>query len=198
MNDQFKADTWAGKIFSLGKTVFERSSNKEVADLVGCANHGIVSRERKTVADKTGWSMPVGRQSSQDTTTAKPSQQPAAKPRKQTGSLPSKIEGFLVGLVDEVPDTWEPSNVYPIIDDDSVGWNRFIRRMADLDHGMVESFEKWLGRGATISRQGAFDVAAEAAAQWDRKIQAIALAESLIALGYGDKSPASLLMEIWV
>ncbi len=197
MNVQFKTDTWAGKIFSLGKTVFERSSNKEVADLVGCSNHGIVSRERKTVADKTGWSMPVGRQSSQDTTTAKPSQQPAAKPRKQTGSLPSKIEGFLVGMVDDVPDVWEPSHVYPIIDADEVSWNRFIRRMADLDASMVESFERWLGRGATLSRQAAFDEIVETYAQWDRKARAEVLARELLELGF-DKNPTAILREIWL
>ena len=197
MNVQFKTDTWAGKIFSLGKTVFERSSNKEVADLVGCANHGIVSRERKTVADKTGWSMPVGRQSSQETTTEKPSQQPAAKPRKQTGSLPSKIEGFLVGMVDDVPDVWEPSRVYPIIDADEVSWNRFIRRMADLDNGMIESFERWLGRGATLSRQAAFDEIVETYAQWDRKARAEVLARELLELGF-DKNPTAILREIWL
>ena len=195
MNDQFKPDTWAGKIFSLGKDVFEKSSNKEVSDLVGCANQGIVSRERKAVADKTGWSM-LGRAQA-TTTTAQPAQQPATKPRKQAGSLPSKIEGFLCGIVEEVPYVWEPCHVVSVIEEDSVAWNRFIRRMADLDESMVESFERWLGRGATMSRQASFDAVAEAAARWDRKARAESLARELLELGF-DKTPSAILREIWI
>lgn len=195
MNAQFKHDTWAGKIFSLGKDVFEKSSNKEVSDLVGCANQGIVSRERKAVADKTGWSM-LGRAQA-TTTTAQPAQQPATKPRKQAGSLPSKIEGFLCGIVEEVPYVWEPCHVVSVIEEDSVAWNRFIRRMADLDESMVESFERWLGRGATMSRQASFDAVAEAAARWDRKARAESLARELLELGF-DKTPSAILREIWV
>lgn len=195
MNAQFKPDTWAGKIFSLGKDVFEKSSNKEVSDLVGCANQGIVSRERKAVADKTGWSM-LGRAQA-TTTTAQPAQQPATKPRKQAGSLPSKIEGFLCGIVEEVPYVWEPCHVVSVIEEDSVAWNRFIRRMADLDESMVESFERWLGRGATMSRQASFDAVAEAAARWDRKARAESLARELLELGF-DKTPSAILREIWV
>lgn len=192
-----KADTWAGKIFSLGQEVFERSSNREIAILVGCSNEGIVSRERKTVAERTGWAIPVGRQSSQETTTAKPAQQPVSKPRKQSGSLPSKIEGFLCGIVEEVPDVWEPANVCPVIDEDSVAWNRFIRRMADLDSAMVESFERWLGRGATLNRQGALDEIAEICKQWDRNARAESLARELLELGF-DKTPSAILREFWV
>ncbi len=195
MNSQFKPDTWAGKIYSLGQKVFENSSNKEIAALVNCDNHGIVSRERKTVSDKTGWTMPVGRQSAQETNTAQPIQ--SAKPRK-SGSLPEKIQGYLVSAVDEIPETWKPENVFPVIDEDSVAWNRFIRRLHDIDSAMIESFEKWLGRGATLSRQGEFDAASEAAAQWDLKAQAIVLAEYLVAMGFGDKSPKALLREIWL
>ena len=195
MNDQFKPDTWEGKIFSLGKDVFEKSSNKEVSDLVGCANQGIVSRERKAVADKTGWSM-LGRAQA-TTTTAQPAQQPATKPRKQAGSLPSKIEGFLCGIVEEVPYVWEPCHVVSVIEEDSVAWNRFIRRMADLDESMVESFERWLGRGATMSRQASFDAVAEAAARWDRKARAESLARELLELGF-DKTPSAILREIWI
>lgn len=195
MNDQFKPDTWAGKIFSLGKDVFEKSSNKEVSDLVGCDNQGIVSRERKAVADKTGWSM-LGRAQA-TTTTAQPAQQPATKPRKQAGSLPSKIEGFLCGIVEEVPYVWEPCHVVSVIEEDSVAWNRFIRRMADLDESMVESFERWLGRGATMSRQASFDAVAEAAARWDRKARAESLARELLELGF-DKTPSAILREIWI
>ena len=163
--------------------------------MVNCDNQGIVSRERKAVADKTGWSM-LGRAQA-TTTTAQPAQQPATKPRKQTGSLPSKIEGFLVGMVDDVPDAWEPSRVYPIIEVSSMPWNRFIRRMADLDESMVESFERWLGRGATMSRQASFDAVAEAAARWDRKARAESLARELLELGF-DKTPSAILREIWV
>ncbi len=195
MTSQFKAGTWADKIHKLGQEVFEKSSNKDVAALVGCDNHGIVSRERNAVADKTGWNMPVGRQAAQDTNTA-PVQ--AAKPRKQAGSLPSKIEGFLVGLVDDVPESWLPEHVYPVIDEDSVGWNRFVRRMADLDEAMVDSFERWLGRGATLSRQDAFDEVVEIAARWERKARAESLARELLELGFGDKSPAALVRELWV
>jgi hypothetical protein len=200
MNAQFKSDTWAGKIYSLGQKVFEQSSNKEIAALVNCANHGIVSRERKAVADKTGWAMPVCRAPA--TTAQQPKQpqqpqQPAQRQRKQAGSLPAKIQGFLEGTIEDIPDTWEPAHVYPVIDEDSVAWNRFIRRMADIDASMIESFEKWLGRGATLSRQGDFDEVVATASQWDRKAQAQSLAESLIALGYGDKSPAALVREIW-
>ena len=195
MNAQFKAGTWASKIFLLGKETFEKSSNKDVAALIGCDNQGIVSRERKTVTEKTGWNMPVGRAQA-TATTAQPAQQQAAKPRK--GSLPAKIEGFLVGLLDDVPETWLPEHVYPIIDADSVGWNRFIRRMTDLDESMVESFERWLGRLATLSRQAAFDELADIGKQWGRKARAETLARELIELGYGDKSPTAILREIWL
>ncbi len=212
MSTQFKAGTWASKIFLLGKETFEKSSNKEIAAMVNCDNQGIVSRERKAVADKTGWAMPVGRApaapvapaapaddwSGFGSKIAQPAQQPAAKPRKQAGSLPAKVEGFLCGLVDEVPETWLPEHVVPVIEADSVGWNRFIRRMADIDHGMIESFERWLGRVATLSRQAAFDELADIGKQWDRKARAETLARELIELGYGDKSPTAILREIWL
>ena len=194
MSTQFKAGTWASKIFLLGKETFEKSSNKDVAALIGCDNQGIVSRERKTVTEKTGWNMPVGRAQA-TATTAQPAQQQAAKPRK--GSLPAKIEGFLVGLLDDVPETWLPEHVYPIIDADSVGWNRFIRRMTDLDESMVESFERWLGRLATLSRQAAFDELADIGKQWDRKARAESLARELLELGF-DKTPTAILREIWL
>lgn len=211
MSTQFKAGTWASKIFLLGKETFEKSSNKEIAAMVNCDNQGIVSRERKAVADKTGWAMQVGRApaapvapaapaddwSGFGSKIAQPAQQPVSKPRKQAGSLPEKIEGFLVGLVDDVPDVWEPSHVYQIIEADEVSWNRFIRRMADLDNGMIESFERWLGRGATLSRQDEFDAAAEAAAQWDRKALAESLARELLELGF-DKTPTAILRETWL
>ena len=194
MSTQFKAGTWASKIFLLGKETFEKSSNKDVAALIGCDNQGIVSRERKTVTEKTGWNMPVGRAQA-TATTAQPAQQQAAKPRK--GSLPAKIEGFLVGLLDDVPETWLPEHVYPIIDADSVGWNRFIRRMTDLDESMVESFERWLGRLATLSRQAAFDELADIGKQWDRKARAESLARELLELGF-DKTPSAILRELWI
>ena len=194
MNAQFKAGTWASKIFLLGKETFEKSSNKDVAALIGCDNQGIVSRERKTVTEKTGWNMPVGRAQA-TATTAQPAQQQAAKPRN--GSLPAKIEGFLVGLLDDVPETWLPEHVYPIIDADSVGWNRFIRRMTDLDESMVESFERWLGRLATLSRQAAFDELADIGKQWDRKARAESLARELLELGF-DKTPSAILRELWI
>ena len=211
MSTQFKAGTWASKIFLLGKETFEKSSNKEIAAMVNCDNQGIVSRERKAVADKTGWAMQVGRApaapvapaapaddwSGFGSKIAQPAKQPVSKPRKQAGSLPAKVEGFLVGLVDYVPDVWEPSHVYQIIEADEVSWNRFIRRMADLDNGMIESFERWLGRGATLSRQDEFDAAAEAAAQWDRKALAESLARELLELGF-DKTPTAILRETWL
>lgn len=211
MSTQFKAGTWASKIFLLGKETFEKSSNKEIAAMVNCDNQGIVSRERKAVADKTGWAMQVGRApaapvapaapaddwSGFGSKIAQPAKQPVSKPRKQAGSLPAKVEGFLVGLVDDVPDVWEPSHVYQIIEADEVSWNRFIRRMADLDNGMIESFERWLGRGATLSRQDEFEAAAEAAAQWDRKALAESLARELLELGF-DKTPTAILREIWL
>jgi hypothetical protein len=205
MSTQFKAGTWASKIFLLGKETFEKSSNKEIAAMVNCDNQGIVSRERKAVADKTGWAMPVGRApaapaddwSGFGSKIAQPAKQPVSKPRKQAGSLPAKVEGFLVGLVDDVPDVWEPSHVYQIIEADEVSWNRFIRRMADLDNGMIESFERWLGRGATLSRQDEFEAAAEAAARWDRKALAESLARELLELGF-DKTPTAILREIWL
>ena len=179
--------------------------------MVNCDNQGIVSRERKAVADKTGWAMQVGRApaapvapaapaddwSGCGSKIAQPAKQPVSKPRKQAGSLPAKVEGFLVGLVDDVPDVWEPSHVYQIIEADEVSWNRFIRRMADLDNGMIESFERWLGRGATLSRQDEFEAAAEAAAQWDRKALAESLARELLELGF-DKTPTAILREIWL
>ena len=173
--------------------------------MVNCDNQGIVSRERKAVADKTGWAMPVGRApaapaddwSGFGSKIARPAQQPAAKPRKQAGSLPAKVEGFLVGLVDDVPDVWEPSHVYQIIEADEVSWNRFIRRMADLDNGMIESFERWLGRGATLSRQAAFDELADIGKQWDRKARAESIARELLELGF-DKTPTAILREIWL
>jgi hypothetical protein len=194
MNSQFKPDTWAGKIYSLGQKVFENSSNKEIAALVNCDNHGIVSRERKTVSDKTGWTMPVGRQSAQETNTAQPIQ--SAKPRK-AGSLPEKIQGYLVSAVDEIPETWKPENVFPVIDEDSVAWNRFIRRLHDIDSAMIESFEKWLGRAATLNRQCAFDAVVEEAEQWERKLKAEYLARALLELGF-DKTPTAILRELWV
>jgi len=212
MSTQFKAGTWASKIFLLGKETFEKSSNKEIAAMVNCDNQGIVSRERKAVADKTGWAMQVGRApaapvapaapaddwSGCGSKIAQPAKQPVSKPRKQAGSLPAKIEGFLVGLVDDVPDVWEPVHVYPVIDADDVSWNRFVRRMVDLDESMIASFERWLGRGATLSRQESFDAVAAVAARWDSKAKAEDLARELIAMGYGDKTPTAILREGWL
>lgn len=193
MNSQFRDGTWARKIFDLGQEVFEKSGNKEISALVNCDNAGQVSNERAKVARETGWRL-IGR----DTQAATARAQTAPKARKQAGSLPAKIEGFLVGLVEDVPDVWEPSHVVPVIEEDSVSWNRFVRRMADLDASMIESFERWLGMGATMSRQDAFDDVAAVASQWDRKEKAEALAAELVALGFGDKTPAAMLREGWL
>ena len=200
MSTQFKAGTWASKIFLLGKETFEKSSNKEIAAMVNCDNQGIVSRERKAVADKTGWTMPVGRFPASTTTEqhAKQPQQQAKRPRKQSGSLPVKVQGFLEGTLADVPDIWEPQHVYPVIDEDSVAWNRFIRRLHDIDSAIIESFELWLGRGATLNRQADFDADLEKSAQWDRKANAETLARELIAMGYGDKTPTAILREGWL
>lgn len=195
---QFRAGTWADKIYNLGKEVFEKSSNKEIAALIDCDNQGRVSQDRKVVAEKTGWKMPVGRSQSTPATTTTAQPTASTKPRKQAGSLPEKIEGFLVGLVEDVPGVWEPQHVSHVIESDSVAWNRFIRRMADLDSAMVESFERWLGRGATLNRQCAFDEIAEIGKQWDRKEKAESLARELIALGFGDKTPSAILREGWL
>jgi hypothetical protein len=196
MTTQFRDGSWAHKIFSLGKGIFEMSGNKEMATLIGCANHGQVSNERAKVARETGWKL-VGRSDTAPAATAT-AMQAAPKARKPAGSLPAKIEGFLTGLVDDIPDVWEPVHVYHVIEEDSVGWNRFIRRMADLDSAMVESFERWLVRGATLSRQADFDVVASVAAQWDIKAKAESLAAELVAMGYGDKTPAAMLREGWL
>lgn len=193
-NSMFRDGTVAAKIFALGQEIFESKTNKEITALVGMTNEGQVSVNRKTVSDRTGWKM-IGRET--PAATAQTTQS-APKARKQSGSLPAKIEGFLTGMVDDVPDVWEPSHVHKIIEEDSVSWNRFIRRMADLDSSMIESFEKWLGRGATLSRQSAFDAVIEIAAQWDRKAKAEALAAELVAMGYGEKTPSALLRECWL
>ncbi len=190
---QFRPGTWAEKIYLLGKDVFESSSNRQIAEIVYCANQGIISRERRSVAEKTGWKLPSGRSAADSNA----DQDPTPAKRKQAGSLPVKIQGFLEGTLDEVPDAWLPEHVYPVIDADEVSWNRFIRRMADLDPAMVESFEKWLGRGATLSRQCAFDEIVETYAQWDRKARAEVLARELLELGF-DKNPTAILREIWL
>ncbi len=195
MSSQFREGSLSHRIFMLGQDVFEKSGNKEIAVLVACENQGQVSNERGNVARKTGWKL-VGRETvPAATATTAPA---APKARKPAGSLPAKIEGFLVGLVDDVPDVWEPVHVYPIIESDEVSWNRFIRRMADLDSAMVESFERWLGRGATLSRQSDFDAVAAVAARWDSKAKAEAHAAELVAMGYGDRTPSAILREGWL
>ena len=193
-NSMFRDGTVAAKIFALGQEIFESKTNKEITALVGMTNEGQVSVNRKTVSDRTGWKM-IGRETQAATTNTTPA---APKARKPAGSLPAKIEGFLVGLVDDVPDVWEPVHVYPVIDADDVSWNRFVRRMVDLDESMIASFERWLGRGATLSRQESFDAVAAVAARWDSKAKAEDLARELIAMGYGDKTPTAILREGWL
>jgi len=70
--------------------------------------------------------------------------------------------------------------------------------MVDLDESMIASFERWLGRGATLSRQESFDAVAAVAARWDSKAKAEDLARELIAMGYGDKTPTAILREGWL
>ena len=69
--------------------------------------------------------------------------------------------------------------------------------MTDLDESMVESFERWLGRLATLSRQAAFDELADIGKQWDRKARAESLARELLELGF-DKTPSAILRELWI
>lgn len=144
----FRTDSYPAKIYALGQVIFESKSNSEIAAIVNCSNEGQIANARRSVADKTGWTMP-GRESTATAT-------PTPRSHKKSGSLPAKIEGCLVGLVDEVPEVWTPDHVLPIIEADEVSWNRFIRRMNDLDSSMILSFERWLGHGATMSRQEEF------------------------------------------
>jgi len=187
MNVNLREGSVAHRIYSLGQSVFESSGNKEIAALIGIENQGQVSNERGKVAKETGWKMP-GR----DTATATP------KARRLTGSLPVKIQGFLEGLVETLPDTWSPDFVLPVVKEDSVAWNRFIRRMVGLDESMVESFEKWLDHPATISRMAEFMLAKESIKTWENKAKAEIIAKQLIELGYGDKTPSALLRELWI
>lgn len=193
----FREGSWASKIFLLGQETFEKSGNKEVAGLIGCDNAGQVSNERAKVARETGWKL-IGRETAPAAATAAPTAPAAPKPRKPAGSLPAKIEGFLVGLVDDVPETWAPEHVVPVIEADEVSWNRFVRRLADLDESMIASFEKWLGRGATLSRQADFDAVSAMAEKWDRKARAESLSAELVALGYGDRTPNAIVREGWL
>jgi hypothetical protein len=185
MNVNFREGSVAHRIYSLGQSIFESNGNKEIAALIGIENQGQVSNERGKVAKETGWKMP-GR----DTATP--------KSRRLTGSLPVKIQGFLEGLVEELPKIWTPEHAIPIILDDSVQWNRFIRRMVDLDESMVESFEKWLDHPATISRMAEFMIAKESIKTLENKAKAEIIAKQLIELGYGDKTPSALLRELWL
>lgn len=195
MNTQFKAGTVAARILELGQEVFESKGNKQIAEILGIDNQGQVANGRRDVALATGWKKP-GKSAVATPVTAKATEPRARKSR--SGSFPSKIEGFLESVVEEVPDVWEPCHVIPIIEQDSTGWNRFIRRLNDLDPKIVESFEVWLGHPATIIRMAEFMVAKEAVKIWENKDKAMQLANQLVELGYGDKTPQALLREIWL
>jgi hypothetical protein len=192
MNVNFREGSVAHRIYCLGQSVFESKGNKEIAALIGIENQGQISNERGKVAKETGWKMP-GREA-----TTTPNATATPKARRLTGSLPVKIQGFLEGLVETLPDVWSPDVVLPVVKEDSVAWNRFIRRMVDLDESMVESFERWLDHPATISRMAEFMVAKDSVKKWENKAKAETLAKQLIELGYGDKASSALLRELWI
>jgi hypothetical protein len=134
------------RVHALGQVEFEKLSNSEVAELFGVSNQGQVWNSRKAVSDKTGWKLGDG-------DGERKVRQAGDKPSRKTGSLPMVFEGFLLGQdIEEI----NPESILEFVKMDTPGWNRFVRRMESADEVHVRSFERWLGHGATMSRQAEF------------------------------------------
>jgi hypothetical protein len=145
-NITFRENGLPHRVYSLGQTEFEKLTNSEVSELMGIENQRHVWNARNTVSLKTGWKL------GDDSGERKP-RQAGDKPARKAGSLPMVFEGFLLGQdIEEL----SPESILDFVKMDTPAWNRFIRRMENADEVHVRSFEKWLGHGATMSRQADF------------------------------------------
>jgi hypothetical protein len=150
MNANFREGGLPSKIFALGQSEFERLTNSEVSELFGVENTGQVWNARNAVALKTGWKL------GDDSGERKPRQSSGDKPRKLKGSLPLKLAGFIESQLDCEEGEVTPESALTVVIEDSVAWNKLIRRMNDASPEAIESFELWLGHGATVSRHSDF------------------------------------------
>jgi hypothetical protein len=146
----FRENGLPAKIYALGQSEFERLTNSEVAELFGVENQGQVWNARNAVSLKTGWKLNDGDNGERKV------RQSGDKPRKLRGSLPLKLSGFIESQLDLDEDQVTPESALTVVLEDSVAWNKLIRRMNDSDPDLIASFELWIGHGATVSRQDQF------------------------------------------
>jgi len=188
MNTQnpFRAESLPARIFSLGREKFEALGNKEISELVGMDHQGTVSGARIAVSKKTGWIM-KGELAPRTADDSNPRQH-GDKPARKVGSLPMVFEGFLLGQdIEELTQ----EHILDFVKMDTPGWNRFVRRMENADDSHVRSFERWLGHGATMSRQSEFLATA-------RKCEIESKMEKIMAIIGEDTELANLLIKTLV
>jgi hypothetical protein len=175
MKMNFRENGLPFRIHALGQSEFESLTNSEVAEMLGVENQGQVWNARNAVSLKTGWKLGDG-------DGERKVRQAGDKPRKLRGSLPLKIQGYLEATCEEVPEVWEPEQVLEVVLDDSAGWNRLIRRLADADPAIIESFELWLDHAATVSRTVEFEASRERARLEATRAKIEALARQILEL----------------
>ncbi len=173
----FRVDSWNAKIAATGQETFERLTNSEMAELVGCTA-GSASNYRKTVSEVTGWAMVAGKRSNGDTGGDKPAVKRTNGKRK--GCLPAildqSVNKALTGIIDgddpayiESP-TWEQFKQARA--NQGENWITFIGNKLKTDKEKSE-FKLW------ITSNDAADVAENAATAAQQKAlqDAIALIE---------------------
>jgi uncharacterized protein GlcG (DUF336 family) len=176
-NFGFRVDSWNSKIAAHGQETFEKLTNGEMAELVGCTE-GSASNYRKTVSEVTGWAMVAGKRSNGDNGGDKPAVKRTNGKRK--GCLPARLDQSvnkaLTGIIDsddpayiESP-TWEQFKQARA--NQGENWITFISNKLKTDKEKSE-FELW------ITSNDAADVAENAATAAQQKAlqDAIALIE---------------------
>jgi hypothetical protein len=182
-NITFRENGLPHRVYSLGQTEFEKLTNSEVSELMGIENQGQVWNARNAVSLKTGWKL------GDDSGERKPRQSSGDKPRKLKGSLPLKLAGFIESQLDCEEGEVTPESALTVVIEDSVAWNKLIRRMNDADPDLVNSFELWLDHAATVSRTVEFDANRERARMEATRAKIEALARQILEL---DSSMESL------
>jgi len=176
MNASFRENGLPAKVFALGQTEFEKLTNSEVAEMFGIENQGQVWNSRKAVSDKTGWKLNDGDGERKSRQSGEP------KPRKLRGSLPLKLSGFIESQLDLDEDQVTPELALMVVLEDSVAWNKLVRRMNDASPEAIESFELWLGHAATVSRTSEFEASRERAKIEATRAKIEALARQILEL----------------
>lgn len=148
-------ETYASRLQAKGREYFEITSNKVVAEFLGC-NPGQASNVRKAVAEKNGWKLRDKKQQSKGDERVYRSpktENPPVKIKSDPAQLPAKIKEFFIKELDwTLPvECIQQHDVEMVVCLDSVRWNRLIRRSQTEEIAMLVNFLG--GKECTITRR---------------------------------------------